>query len=250
MTESVQNFRAAFHGFNREDVVRFLEATAARHAAEVNQLRDDVKRLEEELASPRDRQTQPDREEWEALQAENASLKAQIEELETQLTEPAAPPSAGEKTDWEGEELAAYRRAELVERQARNRAAQMYHRVNGLIADLAARMEESKAGMDQAAEALGQALDRLQRALDDGLAVLTEGAATLKTMELETPEKSDEEYSRRSNFLLIFSRWKKGLHQNRFFKKQPKIYGTENEFFRFCAILTTFSKRTFAKIEL
>lgn len=102
MTESVQNFRAAFHGFNREDVVRFLEATAARHAAEVNQLRDDVKRLEEELASPRDRQTQPDREEWEALQAENASLKAQIEELETQLTEPAAPPSAGEKTDWEG----------------------------------------------------------------------------------------------------------------------------------------------------
>ena len=66
MTESVQNFRAAFHGFNREDVVRFLEATAARHAAEVNQLRDDVKRLEEELASPRDRQTQPDREEWEA----------------------------------------------------------------------------------------------------------------------------------------------------------------------------------------
>lgn len=97
MTESVQNFRAAFHGFNREDVVRFLEATAARHAAEVNQLRDDVKRLEEELASPRDRQTQPDREEWEALQAENASLKAQIEELETQLTEPAAPPSAGEK---------------------------------------------------------------------------------------------------------------------------------------------------------
>ena len=49
MTESVQNFRAAFHGFNREDVVRFLEATAARHAAEVNQLRDDVKRLEEEL---------------------------------------------------------------------------------------------------------------------------------------------------------------------------------------------------------
>ncbi|MFR8872333.1 MAG: hypothetical protein ACLVHV_01990 [Oscillospiraceae bacterium] len=52
MTESVQNFRAAFHGFNREDVVRFLEATAARHAAEVNQLRDDVKRLEEELASP------------------------------------------------------------------------------------------------------------------------------------------------------------------------------------------------------
>ena len=39
------------------------------------------------------------------------------------------------QTDIPEKELAAYRRAETVERQARNRAAQMYHRVNGLIAD-------------------------------------------------------------------------------------------------------------------
>ena len=92
MTESVQNFRAAFHGFNREDVVRFLEATAARHAAEVNQLRDDVKRLEEELASPPGPADPAGPGGMGGAQAENASLKAQIEELETQLTEPAAPP--------------------------------------------------------------------------------------------------------------------------------------------------------------
>ena len=66
-------------------------------------------------------------EELEALQAENARLKAQVEELETQLTEPAATPIRDE-TNWKDEELAAYRRAETVERQARNRAAQMYHR--------------------------------------------------------------------------------------------------------------------------
>lgn len=104
-----------------------------RHTAEVNQLRDEIARLEGDLSLLRMRSGDgASQEELEALQAENARLKAQVEELETQLTEPAATPIRDE-TNWKDEELAAYRRAETVERQARNRAAQMYHRVNGLI---------------------------------------------------------------------------------------------------------------------
>ncbi len=192
MSEPVQNFRTAFHGFNREDVVRFLETATARHTAEVNQLRDEIARLEGDLSLLRTRSGDgASQEELEALQAENARLKAQVEELETQLTEPAATPIRDE-TNWKDEELAAYRRAETVERQARNRAAQMYHRVNGLIADLAARMDGSKAEMTAAAEALGQALDQLQLALDGGQSILTEGTATLRALELEHPADSEE----------------------------------------------------------
>ena len=192
MSEPVQNFRTAFHGFNREDVVRFLETATARHTAEVNQLRDEIARREGELSLLRMRSGDgASQEELEALQAENARLKAQVEELETQLTEPAATPIRDE-TNWKDEELAAYRRAETVERQARNRAAQMYHRVNGLIADLAARMDGSKAEMTAAAEALGQALDQLQLALDGGQSILTEGTATLRALELEHPADSEE----------------------------------------------------------
>ena len=192
MSEPVQNFRTAFHGFNREDAVRFLETATARHTAEVNQLRDEIARLEGDLSLLRTRSGDgASQEELEALQAENARLKAQVEELETQLTEPAATPIRDE-TNWKDEELAAYRRAETVERQARNRAAQMYHRVNGLIADLAARMDGSKAEMTAAAEALGQALDQLQLALDGGQSILTEGTATLRALELEHPADSEE----------------------------------------------------------
>ena len=109
MAEPVQNFRTAFHGFNREDVVRFLETATARHTAEVNQLQDDVARLEKELAALREQQTpEVSREELEALRGENTRLKAQIEELEAQLTEPEAP--VGDQTNWKDEELAAYRR--------------------------------------------------------------------------------------------------------------------------------------------
>lgn len=192
MSEPVQNFRTAFHGFNREDVVRFLETATARHTAEVNQLRDEIARLEGDLSLLRTRSGDgASQEELDALQAENARLKAQVEELETQLTEPAATPIRDE-TNWKDEELAAYRRAETVERQARNRAAQMYHRVNGLIADLAARMDGSKAEMTAAAEALGQALDQLQLALDGGQGILTEGVATLRALELEHPVDPEE----------------------------------------------------------
>ena len=192
MSEPVQNFRTAFHGFNREDVVRFLETATARHTAEVNQLRDEIARLEGDLSLLRTRSGDgASQEELEALQAENARLKAQVEELETQLTEPAATPIRDE-TNWKDEELAAYRRAETVERQARNRAGPMYDRVNGRFADLAARMDGSKAEMTAAAEALGQALDQLQLALDGGQSILTEGTATLRALELEHPADSEE----------------------------------------------------------
>ena len=105
MSEPVQNFRTAFHGFNREDVVRFLETATARHTAEVNQLRDEIARLEGDLSLLRTRSGDgASQEELEALQAENARLKAQVEELETQLTEPAATPIRDE-TNWKDEEL-------------------------------------------------------------------------------------------------------------------------------------------------
>lgn len=77
MSEPVQNFRTAFHGFNREDVVRFLETATARHTAEVNQLRDEIARLEGDLSLLRMRSGDgASQEELEALQAENARLKA------------------------------------------------------------------------------------------------------------------------------------------------------------------------------
>ena len=33
-----QNFRSAFNGFNREDVVRYLEYINTKHTTQVNQL--------------------------------------------------------------------------------------------------------------------------------------------------------------------------------------------------------------------
>ena len=43
MTE--QTFRSALNGFNREDVVRYLEYINAQHTTELNQLRSELEYL-------------------------------------------------------------------------------------------------------------------------------------------------------------------------------------------------------------
>ena len=42
---SFQNFRSAFNGFNREDVVRYLEMINNKHNAQVNQLNTEIQTL-------------------------------------------------------------------------------------------------------------------------------------------------------------------------------------------------------------
>lgn len=199
MAETTQNFRLAFHGFNRDDVVSFLEGTMSRHSQEVNELKEKIQRLEAQLSvaqaavkvdieKEQENQTLKDengklKESLEALKAENKQLKETTESLEAQLT---APEHEGpQEADWETEELAAYRRAESVERQAKTRATQLYNRINGVVADLAARMDGSHQNMTEAADAMGKALDSLQAALDLAQATLHDGAGSLRSLRLE-----------------------------------------------------------------
>lgn len=193
-----QNFRLAFHGFNRDDVVQFLEAEQAKHTMEVNSLKDDIKRLEAALVSAQmAAQTQSEplqaenaalHEQLEALQAENAALHEQLEELETRPTPEA--PQAVESSDsnLRDQELEAYRRAENVERQARIRAGQMSTQVHTLVDDISNRMDGTQAEMTAAADDLGQALERLQAALDHSRAALHDGAAAFRALQPDSEQ--------------------------------------------------------------
>ena len=40
-----QNFRSAFNGFNREDVVHYIEFLNSKHAADLNQLNAELEYL-------------------------------------------------------------------------------------------------------------------------------------------------------------------------------------------------------------
>ena len=180
MPDSIQNLRTAFHGFHRDDVVHLVEEMMSRHQTQVSQLEEEIARLEEELAaaSPDHISVTPEHDpELDALRAENATLKAQIEELEEQLT--ATPEEKDPSADWQSLELASYRRAEAAERMARSRANQTYDEVNALADGLCARLENGKLEMDCAADSLGRALEALQTALESTQKTLQDGTKSM-----------------------------------------------------------------------
>ena len=144
MTEP-QNFRSAFNGFHREDVVNHIAYMTTKHETLANQLRAEADALRTELADLRDeldakeaeQNRVPELEDTIARQEEElAALREQLqlaeakaseqadqmtalrEELE-EAKEAAAKPAAIEKSANHWDELRAYRRAETAERRAR-----------------------------------------------------------------------------------------------------------------------------------
>ena len=166
-----QNFRSALGGFNREDVVHYIEYINHKHAAQLNQLKTEIQALQTELAEQKS-----------AVQAD-ASLSQQLEEanariaqLEQELEEAKAVPAPQEKTE---DELEAYRRAERAERRAAERVAQMYDRANATLADAAARADDSATQVSDLANALNLQLQQLQGAITAGKNTMLDAAAAM-----------------------------------------------------------------------
>ena len=79
--EQPNQFRASFNGFNREDVVRYMEYINSKHAAQVAQLTNELEYLrgkQETLDADRVSQLEKD---LGTAQTENESLKEQNEAL-------------------------------------------------------------------------------------------------------------------------------------------------------------------------
>ena len=175
-----QNFRSAFNGFNREDVVRYLEYINAKHASEINQLNSEAdflrSRLEGQLSA----------EDFAALEEERDSLRAQLEEmkerceaLEEALANqaPAQPESVSP-----AEELEAYRRAERTERMARERAEQMYRQANAILADATVKVDDAATLICQMSDKVSCELAELQTAVAGSKQALRDAAATMYTI--------------------------------------------------------------------
>lgn len=163
---AVQNFRSALGGFNREDVVRYIEYINNKHNSEIEQLNTQLQTAREALAQ--------------AKAEDNSELKAQLEaaqarcaELEAQLAQDGAETPA--KT---GDELEAYRRAERAERLARDRAAQIYSQANAALADATVKVEAVSDNLTAMAEQMtAQAQDarnKLQEAVASMYAIRPE----------------------------------------------------------------------------
>lgn len=203
-----QNFRSAFNGFNREDVVRYLEYLNSKHSALINQLTEEAENLRQKLKLAADAIAADSAraERIAALEEENAALKAQLEaaqqgkaasdaarqaleaeciRLKEQLANQPEVPAAPVREESADRELEAYRRAERTERLARERADQLYRRTNGVLADATVKVDQVAADIGTIADQVMTNLQQLQLAVTGSKQALQEAAELMYTIRPE-----------------------------------------------------------------
>lgn len=157
----IQNFRSALGGFNREDVVSYIEYLNNQHNAQIAQLNTQLLNAQEALAKA---QSVPHNDE---LVAQLEAAQARCAELEAQLA--AAGTAAPVQT---GDELETYRRAERVERMAQERASQIYAQANAVLADATVKVEAAAEGMKAVADQAAAQLQTAEQQLKDAVAAM------------------------------------------------------------------------------
>ena len=185
-----QSFRSAFNGFNREDVVHYLEYLNAKHASQVEQLSTEVtflqRKLEEQPAvdpTAAEEVTRRMAELEEKLadsEAEREVLSQKLAQLEKELEEARAERvTIQHRTDLE---LEAYRRAERAERMARERAEQVYRQTNGVLADASVKVDEAAGQVSQISDHVMSQLDLLREAVNCSKQALADAASGLYSL--------------------------------------------------------------------
>ena len=177
------NFRSALNGFNREDVVHYIQFLNSKHAADLNQLNAELvylrnKQAEQPAPQPDDiveQQAARIRELFDrcaALEQELETVKAENVQLTAQVQQDAG------RSRLE-DELEAYRRAERTERYARERADSLYRQANGALADATVKVDEAAQQFSQMTDHVVAQLSDLQNAVASSKQALRDAAATL-----------------------------------------------------------------------
>ena len=170
----LKNFRSAFRGFNRQDVVNYIEYINNTHNAQVEQLNN---QLQAALARPTD----------EEMKAKLEAAEARIAELEETLAQQDRAVLSDGASCTE-QELEAYRRAERVERVAKERAEQIYAQANGVLADATLKAESASAHIGAIADQVSNQLKEYQDSVLETKATFQEAVATLYAIKPQTEE--------------------------------------------------------------
>ena len=159
---SAQHFRSAFHGFNREDVVRYIELLNNQHKNQLDQLYNQLQAAKSAPADPE-------------LQAQLTAALEKCAQLEAKL--------ASVKTT--EQELEAYRRAERAERIAQERAQQIRTQANALLADATAKAEAASQQIAELADQANEQLLAYQAAVNNTQELFQDVVASLAAIKPE-----------------------------------------------------------------
>ena len=181
-----QTFRTAFNGFNRDDVVHYIEYLNAQHSAEVTRLQSELEflRTNANQAAPAE-EAAADCQYDELIEQQAARIRELFDLCKEKDERIAQLESAAQNKSTE-DELEAYRRAERTERMARERAEQMQHQANAVLADATARVDEAAALIAQMAEQVSGQLGNFQHAVSNTKDALRNAVAAMGAIRPES----------------------------------------------------------------
>lgn len=176
-------FRSALNGFNREDVVHYIEYLNSKHTAQINQLESENAELRSKLESI---QAQP-------VAAENedaspcpdcAQLQQQLDAALAEIEELKNVPEG----DVTAQELEAYRRAEKAERAAKERSSQIYRQATATLAQATAQVDDAAGKVQELVDRVTGQITDLQAAVALSKSALLDAATTMYSIRPEDAE--------------------------------------------------------------
>lgn len=182
-----ENFRTAMRGFNRTDVVQFIQNLTAQHEKELRALQEENDRLAGTLET-----AQAERD---AAVAEKSALEEQLltlrerpdapeaspVDLDAPLAPPEGQPAPSEKLN--ELELAAYRRAEMAELLARERAASADEQLQALFAQMQDKLKLAAGDFDTVLNAFQTDFERLRQVIQSAQYALSDSGSGVKAVE-------------------------------------------------------------------
>ena len=215
---ALQSFRSAFNGFNREDVVHYLEYLNAKHANQINQLTAENEALRQQAASlpelegqqllaaeleekctelnrlleaAQSRAGETERQ-LEAAQSHISELERQLEAAQSHAAEleraarkeqpVEAPVQEPALSSMAVDELEAYRRAERIEREARERAELVYFQANSVLTEAGAKVDGISADITEMADKVMTQLTQLQVAVSSSKQALQDASSIMNAI--------------------------------------------------------------------
>lgn len=186
-----QSFRSALNGFNREDVVHYLEYLNTKHSNQVNQLTAENETLRQQVEALPDAESQrllvASLEEkcaeltrqLKESQSRCADLEQQLEQSHCAVPERPAPVQEPAPAPSVSEELEAYRRAERIEREAKERAELVYFQANSVLTEASARVDGISSDITEMADKVMTQLTQLQVAVSSSKQALQDASSIM-----------------------------------------------------------------------
>ena len=162
-----QRFRSAFNGFNKEDVVNYIEYLNNRYTAQLDQLKNQLQETQGSVSAD-----------------VVAGLQAQLDAALLRSAELEEKVNATQDVSV-SRELEAYRRAEEAERKAHERAQAIYAHAQSTMDDVTAMAEAAAEEFNQVAERTSLQLKEYQDSIFTTVNNFKTAVSTLSTIKPE-----------------------------------------------------------------